>query len=78
MSELSIPPARPRPPRRRRRGRWLLAGIVAAALAFLVGLAVGRALEEGPRPGGTQTGIRTLTPLPAPGAATTVTVTTGG
>ena len=75
MTEL---PARPRrrAPRRRRRGLWLLAGTAALALAFLVGLAVGQALEEGPRPGGTQTGVRTLTPLPAPGAQTTVTVTT--
>jgi hypothetical protein len=64
------------PPRRRRRGLLRVAGGVAVlALAFVLGLAVGRAVEEGPRPGGTVTQVRTLTPLPLPPATRTVTVT---
>jgi hypothetical protein len=44
-------------------------------LAFLVGLALGKALEEGPVPGGTQTSVRTLEPRSLPPAPRTVTVT---
>jgi hypothetical protein len=56
------------------RRRLLLA---AAALAvFAVGIALGQALNDNPDPGGTQTLIRTLEPLPlAPAARATVTVT---
>jgi hypothetical protein len=44
-------------------------------LAFAVGIAVGEALDDGDRPGGTQTLVRTLKPLPlAPAARETVTV----
>jgi len=48
--------------------------------AFVVGLALGRALEEGPAPNAVQTSVRTLQPRPLPPAArtVTVTVTTGG
>ena len=64
------------PPRRRRRGPLVVVGVAAgAALAFLVGLAVGRAVEEGPGPAGTVTQVRTLTPLELPPATRTVTVT---
>ena len=51
-------------------------GLVAA---LLLGISVGRALEDGPSPGGTQTSVRTLEPKPlAPASRTvTVTVTTG-
>jgi hypothetical protein len=42
---------------------------------LLLGIAIGRALEDGPNPGGTQTNVRTLTPQPLPPAARTVTVT---
>ena len=39
-------------------------------------LAVGEALNDNPQPGGTQSIVRTLQPLPlAPAARTTVTVT---
>ena len=67
----------PHPRRIRRRSRarlWLaLAGTI---VAFLVGLSLGRALEDGPAPGETRTSVRTLRPLPlAPAALTTVTVT---
>ena len=67
--------SRPRPQRRRRRLRalwWPLAALV----AFAAGIFVGEALRDNPTPGGTQTVVRTLKPLPvAPAAAKTVTVT---
>ena len=43
--------------------------------ALLVGISLGRALEDGPSPGGTQTNVRTLEPQPLPPATRTVTVT---
>ena len=52
--------------------------IVAAALvvAFAVGIALGEALDDSSSPGGTQSIVRTLNPLPlAPAALRTVTVT---
>jgi hypothetical protein len=66
-----------RPPRRREpnpftRPALAVLGLVAA---LLVGVSIGRALEDGPDPGGTQTNIRTLQPQPLPPAARTVTVT---
>jgi hypothetical protein len=65
---------RPRPPRRKPLWRPLLA-IVGLAAALLLGVSIGRALEDGPSPGGTQTSVRTLEPQPLPPAARTVTVT---
>ncbi len=57
-----LPPRR-RPPRRRRWPRVL--AVVAAALAlFGLGVALGLALDDRPVPGGTQTFVRTLEPLP--------------
>jgi hypothetical protein len=69
---------RPRPPRRSPLWRPLLAAVGLLAILVL-GISIGRALEDGPSPGGTQTRVRTLEPLPvAPAARTvTVTVTTG-
>jgi hypothetical protein len=56
------------------RRRLLLAG--ALVVCFVVGIAVGEATRDNPRPGGTQTLVRTLRPLPlAPAALETVTVT---
>jgi hypothetical protein len=50
--------------------------VVGAALVFAVGIAVGEALNDNPQPGGTQSIVRTLQPLPlAPAARSTVTVT---
>jgi len=50
---------------------------VGVLLVFAVGIAVGEALHDNPKPGGTQTLVRTLKPLPlAPAARETVTVTT--
>ena len=65
--------------RRRRRSRRVVATILALVLlgvVFLVGLAIGRAVEQAPRPGGTQTGVRTLDPLTVEPEERTVTVTT--
>ena len=50
--------------RRRRRWPGILAAIVGALVLFALGLALGRALQDRPVPGGTQTSIRTLEPLP--------------
>ena len=48
---------------------------VAILAVFAVGVAVGEALHDNPQPGGGQTLIRTLRPLPlAPAARETVTV----
>ena len=65
-----------RPRRPKRRSLWppLLAALALVA-ALLLGISLGRALEEGPSPGGTQTSVRTLEPQPLPPAARTVTVT---
>jgi hypothetical protein len=53
-----------------------LAAAVVAVVTFAVGVAVGEALHDNPKPGGTQTLVRTLRPLPlAPAARETVTVT---
>jgi hypothetical protein len=52
--------------------------LLAAALivVFVVGIAVGEAAHDNSTPGGTQTLVRTLKPLPlAPAALQTVTVT---
>ena len=55
--------------------RWILPAI-AALVVFAVGIGLGQALNDNPRPGGTQTLIRTLEPLQlAPAALETVTVT---
>ncbi len=59
------------------RRRALLA--VMLALVFVLGIAIGEAIHANPRPGGTQTLVRTLRPLPlAPAALETVTVTVPG
>jgi hypothetical protein len=68
---------RERRDRRRRVARWLL-GALAVAVVFLAGLSLGRALENAPLPGGTQTLVRTLEPDTLPPITRTVTVTTGG
>jgi hypothetical protein len=60
--------------RRRRALTWVVCALV-SLVVFFVGLAVGRALESAPRPGGAQTGVRTLDPGTAPPLTRTVTVT---
>lgn len=59
---------------RERLGRALLLAVV-ATLAFLLGIAFSRTLDERPKPGGVVTNVRTLTPLPQQPPARTVTVT---
>jgi len=54
-----------------------LAAVIGAVLLFAIGVAVGESLHDNPKPGGTQTIVRTLKTLPlAPAARETVTVTT--
>jgi hypothetical protein len=56
--------------------RRLVVGVVALAAAFVVGVALGEALDDSSPPAGSQTLVRTLKPLPlAPAARETVTVT---
>ena len=56
------------------RRRLIVAG--GLVVAFVVGIALGEALNDNPQGGGTQTIVRTLHPLPlAPAARETVTVT---
>ncbi len=66
-----------RPPRRGRPNPcWRPLLLTAGALLLLVlGVSIGRALEDGPAPGGSRTEIRTLEPRPLNPAGTTVTVT---
>jgi hypothetical protein len=71
--------SRARRPRRRRRIWSRLALAAALGIAFVAGIGLGEALHDRPRPGGTQTLVRTLEPLHvAPVPAETGTVTTSG
>jgi hypothetical protein len=60
--------------RRPRTARWLLLA-AAGIVLFGVGVALGEALHDNPRPGGTRTFVRTLHPLSIPPAVETKTVT---
>ena len=65
--------------RRRRRSRRVVTSLVGLALlgvVFHAGLAIGRAVDDARRPGGTQTVVRTLEPLTVEPQERTVTVTT--
>ena len=53
-----------RPAARRRLWPRILALVLGAALVFALGVALGLALDDRPVPGGTQTFVRTLEPLP--------------
>jgi hypothetical protein len=56
----------------------IVLALVGIAVVFAVGVALGQALHDNPKPGGSQTLVRTLRPLPlAPAAEQTVTVTVG-
>jgi hypothetical protein len=71
---VSTPKRRPR--QRRRSPLWRPAlAVLGLIAALLLGVSIGRALEDGPSPGGTETRVRTLQPEPLPPAARTVTVT---
>ena len=81
MSTLQRPRPR-RPPRRPLRRHPLVhtaLALLASVLLLLVGVSIGRALEEGPSPGGQRTDVRSLDPrgLPPAPRTVTVTVTTG-
>jgi hypothetical protein len=77
-------PARARERGRQRRpstGRRVVGWIVRLAViaaVFVAGYAIGRAVEDAPRSGGTQTIVRTLDPLTVEPRERTVTVTTSG
>lgn len=58
----------------RRRVLAIVAAIVGLGLAFFIGLAIGRAIEDVPEPGGTQTVVRTLEPSTVRPEPRTVTV----
>jgi len=67
------------PSRTRRRGRrpfirrlLLAVGLIAI---FLLGMALGQALDDAPKSGDVVTSVRTLTPLPQQPPTKTVTVT---
>jgi hypothetical protein len=68
---------RRRPSTGRRVVGWIVRLLVIAAV-FVAGMAVGRALEDAPSPGGSQTVVRTLEPLTVEPRERTVTVTTSG
>ncbi|HEX2505740.1 MAG TPA: hypothetical protein VHK22_05980 [Gaiellaceae bacterium] len=70
--------ARDRERRSARRRRILLwaARVFSLVLVFVVGYAIGRAVEQAPRPGGTQTIDQRLDPGTLPPVTRTVTVTT--
>ena len=67
--------------RRRRQRRFVpwrpLILALALVCVFAVGVALGEALHDNPKPGGTKTSQRTLRPLPIAPARETVTVTVG-
>lgn len=65
---------RRRATRRRSVGRILLV-VLLLALAFLVGIAFSRTLDERPKAGGVVTSVRTLAPVAQSGPTRTVTVT---
>ena len=70
-----LPPRRPRP-RRRRTWPWLLIlRLVVLAAVFALGVALGAALHDNPRPGPAVTRERTLEPVQLAPAEKTVTVT---
>lgn len=69
-----------RPPRQRRGGSRRSVGrivllVLLLVLAFLVGIAFARTLDERPKAGGVVTSVRTLTPLSQQPVTKTVTVT---
>lgn len=72
--------ARDRERRRARQRRVLVwvGRILALALVFLAGYVIGRAVEQAPRPGGTQTVDQRLDPGTLPPVTRTVTVTSEG
>ena len=76
MSMLERPSRRNHAPKpSRRRALRVLALALGLVAVFVIGVAFGQALDDGPEPGGTTTIVRTLTPLPQEPPPRTVTVT---
>ena len=71
---LEQPRSRSRFRPRRSLVRWALL-VALLVLVFLVGVAFGQALDDGPDPGGTTTSVRTLPPMEQERPPRTVTVT---
>jgi len=69
--------SRPRRSRRDRLGRLVLF-VVGLVVAFLLGIAFARTLDERPKSSDAETTVRTLTPLPQEAPPRTVTVTVTG
>ncbi len=70
--------ARRWPPRRGRgpvRTGRVVALVAAAAIVFVLGIALGEALQDNPSPGKSRTFVRTFAPLPPASVPRTVTVT---
>ena len=74
MAERAEPRQRARARGPARVVRLLLIG-AALAVAFLLGIAFARTLDDRPADGATVTSVRTLSPLPQSGPMRTVTVT---
>jgi len=68
---ISYAPRRRRSPRA---GLWL-ALVAAGVVLFAIGVALGEALHDNPRPGGTLTYVRTLHPLKVAPSVPTRTIT---
>jgi hypothetical protein len=77
VAEQSRRQPRSRRSRREAIGRVVLL-VIGLALAFVVGMAFAKTLDERPAPGRTETIVRTLTPLPQGAPTRTVTVTVTG
>lgn len=67
--------ARRRAQRRSRRIRRVLTVVLLGGVVFAAGIALGRAIDEGPQDIGPVTRVRTLRPLPVAPIRETVTVT---
>jgi hypothetical protein len=67
---MSEPSSRQRPPRRSPWPRRALVAVIALAV-FVLGIALGQALDDGPPSPSTVTYVRTLEPLPQQPATTT-------
>ena len=77
MLEPSARTSRARRSRRDAVGRLILVAL-GLVLAFLLGIAFARTLDERPTSGGAETIVRTLTPLPQDAPSHTLTVTVTG
>jgi hypothetical protein len=59
---VTAPEQRPRTRRRKRLVPSWVVTFLLVLLVFLVGIALGQALHDNPKPGGTQTIVQTFTP----------------